>query len=299
MFYAAVTKRDLPMYCNNCGKYGHSYSHCKNLITSYGVIAFRWNPELREFQYLMICRKNTLGYMDFIRGKYIPNDLDYIYNMVSQMTLMESKMILDGDFDQLWTSAFGSNNAEQSQIPQTPVTQTLVEVDTSNNTLRHEKMISQEKYKQLNTKVFNNGIHALTSLVKKNITRGNCWKEPEWGFPKGRRNYRETDYECAIREFCEETGISAKVLKNVHNVVPFEEMFMGSNYKSYKHRYYLVYIPYVESLNTEGFERAEVSKMEWKTFGECLRDIRPYNLEKRRIIENVNEVLRRYMFVRE
>ena len=31
------------------------------------------------------------------------------------------------------------------------------------------------------------------------------YDSPEWGFPKGRRNFKEKDIECAIRECCEET----------------------------------------------------------------------------------------------
>ena len=32
------------------------------------------------------------------------------------------------------------------------------------------------------------------------------WDTPEWGFPKGRRNYQENDLTCGLREFEEETG---------------------------------------------------------------------------------------------
>jgi 8-oxo-dGTP pyrophosphatase MutT (NUDIX family) len=32
------------------------------------------------------------------------------------------------------------------------------------------------------------------------------WEEPEWGFPKGRRDTQESDWVCALREFKEETG---------------------------------------------------------------------------------------------
>jgi hypothetical protein len=56
-------------YCNNCGKQGHLYHQCKMPITSIGLITFRiYNDEI---QYLMICRKDTLGYIDFLRGKYV------------------------------------------------------------------------------------------------------------------------------------------------------------------------------------------------------------------------------------
>ena len=66
------------------------------------------------------------------------------------------------------------------------------------------------------------------------------WQEPEWGFPKGRRNSHEKDYDCALREFQEETGYDKNVLHNLQNVLPFEEIFTGSNYKSYKHKYYVM-----------------------------------------------------------
>ena len=60
--------------------------------------------------------------------------------------------------------------------------------------------------------------------------------------PKGRRNYKEKDLECALREFEEETGISSLRLNVVENVLPFEETFIGTNHKSYKHKYFLAYL---------------------------------------------------------
>jgi hypothetical protein len=38
-------------------------------------------------------------------------------------------------------------------------------------------------------------------------------------------------------------------------------------------------------------DKFEVSKVEWKSFNECLGAIRPYNLEKKRILSNINIVL--------
>ena len=42
------------------------------------------------------------------------------------------------------------------------------------------------------------------------------------------------------------------------------------------------------------FQTTEVSKMEWKTVDECLKSIRPYNLEKKQLIININKVLQEY-----
>jgi hypothetical protein len=47
----------------------------------------------------MICRKDTLGYIDFIREKYVLQGLEYITNMFKQMTYLEKKSIMENDFD--------------------------------------------------------------------------------------------------------------------------------------------------------------------------------------------------------
>lgn len=81
--------RDNDFFCNNCGKQGHSYHQCKMPITSNGVIAYRITPYKNEIQYLMIRRKDTLGYMDFMRGKFPIYQKQYIMNMLLQMTMEE------------------------------------------------------------------------------------------------------------------------------------------------------------------------------------------------------------------
>ena len=126
----------------------------------------------------------------------------------------------------------------------------------------------------------------LNSLIEES-NKFNLWNEPEWGFPKGRRNYQEKDYSCALREFYEETGYNPETLKNIQNIFPFEEIFTGSNYKSYKHKYYLMYMNYEDSMKTTVFEKSEVSKLEWKNYEDCLRTIRHYNLEKIRLVHNI------------
>ncbi len=52
--------------------------------------------------------------------------------------------------------------------------------------------------------------------------------EPEWGFPKGRRIRCESDLDCALREFNEETNIPQDSIHVFKNIV-LSETFRGTN----------------------------------------------------------------------
>lgn len=262
--------------CNNCGKSGHLFHKCKLPITSIGIIVFRIVASDKDdgehkIQYLLIRRKETLGYIDFMRGKYSVHNKDYIMNMIKQMTQYEKLQLKCRDFEKLWKNIWGDCNY--------------------NNQYRTEEIVSREKYNILiNGILIKNEFITLDNLIDES-NNFKTWKEPEWGFPKGRRNNQENDYECAIREFCEETGYPSEYLIHIQNIVPFEEIFTGSNYKSYKHKYFLMYMDYEKSLKCGDFQKSEVSKMEWKTLDESLMCFRPYNLEKIRIIKNIDNFL--------
>lgn len=262
------------MYCNNCGKIGHLYHQCKIPITSIGVIAFRIVNSVPEF--LMIRRRDTLGMIDFMRGKYSVYNKYYIMNMLNQMTIEEKNRLRQGNFDLLWQSIWGIKPS----------------IDKSSQ-YQNEECSSRDKYNILLhgiTSKNNTNSYTLIDLIEES-NRITQWQEAEWGFPKGRRNSQENDFDCAIREFCEETGFSAKSLINGQNILPYEEIFTGSNYKSYKHKYYLMYIDYKDTLELTKFERAEVSKMEWKTYEDCINTIRDYNVEKKRLVNNIYHTL--------
>ena len=83
--------------CNNCGKQGHMFHQCKLPITSYGIIVFK--DSLEGIQYMMIRRKDSFGYIDFIRGKYSPYNLNQLNTIIDEMSLDEKKRILTLPFD--------------------------------------------------------------------------------------------------------------------------------------------------------------------------------------------------------
>lgn len=251
-------------FCNNCGKTGHIFQNCKKPIISTGIINFR--KKNNETHYLMICRKDTLGYVDFLRGKYNLNNKSHILNLINEMTLIEKENLLNKNFDELWSELWGNFVGNQ---------------------YRNEEKNSKDKFIKLKNKELID--LNLENLIKESKTK---WKTPEWGFPKGRRNNGENDINCAIREYIEETGHPKMSFEIIQNILPFEEIFTGSNFKSYKHKYYVAVSKTYADNNT--FQKSEVSNMKWLTLEECLQVIRPYSFEKIEIIKKIDKILNKY-----
>ncbi len=253
-------------FCNNCGKNGHLYQVCSDPITSIGIIAYKFEND--NLKYLMICRKDTLGYIDFLRGRYSLNNIDYISRLIDIMTNDEkNKLLLEANFENLWNELWGSNVGIQ---------------------YRGEESSAKEKFIKLKKGyTLNNTVIKLESLIADSKS---SWVEPEWGFPKGRRNYQEKDLFCGLREWSEETGYNENSINIITNIMPYEEIFIGSNYKCYKHKYYIGTIK-DNNLPIDKFQKSEVSRVMWKTIDECKSCIRSYNLEKIQLIEKVNAFL--------
>lgn len=284
-------------FCNNCGKEGHLYQNCKMPITSLGIISIKETDELEDseftddsdelfnfdkkqkttrnnkYMYLMICRKDSLGYVDFMRGKYPLHNKEYLVNIFNEMTVKEKENLMTQDFSTLWKNLWGNYLGVQ---------------------YRGEEKTSKEKYNSLKNGItIKNEFLTLEYFIKNSTTK---WIEPEWGFPKGRRNYQEKDIDCAIREFEEETGFKRDAIKIVNNIHPVQEIFTGSNYKSYKHKYFLA-IMNKNNKDTDNFQKTEVSKMEWLCYKDCIKKIRPYNLEKIELIGKINKMLNKYTVI--
>ena len=194
--------------------------------------------------------------------------------MIKQMTNDEKHRLINDSFSKLWGDLWGIQYA--------------VGVKTS-DPYKAEEQSSRNKFESLKSGIYTKTeCYTLEELIK--MTE-DTWTEAEWGFPKGRRNYQERDYDCAIREFCEETGYSLDKLILLKNVQPFEEIFTGSNYKSYKHKYYVTYMSYSDTLTTRHLQECEVSESAWMSFDQCYEAIRSYNVEKKRLFTAVEKML--------
>jgi 8-oxo-dGTP pyrophosphatase MutT (NUDIX family) len=269
--------------CTNCGIEGHVYRACTSPITSYGIIAVRNMSTTSNssifctkldtitgtdtplpIEFLLICRKDSLSYVEFIRGKYNITDEVYMGSLFKNMTLAEHVRLLTLSFEDLWKSVWGEAS--------------------KNHKIDYEQ--SEKKFMQLQP--------LLPALLKKYQT---TWVEPEWGFPKGRRNPYETDIACAIREFQEETGIEKDHIDIIHNIDAIEENFMGSNKIHYCHKYYIANCDISGGvlIQTENPHMArEIGDIQWLTLDQALAKIRPDNVEKREILLTVARLLKNF-----
>lgn len=266
------------VFCNNCGKLGHLFHNCRVPITSIGIIPLRivkkFNNDLQRLEnvieLLIIKRKDSLAFIDFMRGKYIMEDKIYILNLLNNMSINERSYLLTNDFDTIWSYLWNYN---------------------TNNLYRNEEKLSKIKFNKLKSGFTNilesYNLKDLVDLCDKK------YSEPEWGFPKGRRNYHEKDIVCGLREFEEETGYKKSDIEIFNNIVPFEEIFTGSNYKSYKHKYFVGIISN-NTIPLANFQIYEISEIKWVPIDDVYNYIRDYNYEKTNIINDLNKLLKTY-----
>jgi 8-oxo-dGTP pyrophosphatase MutT (NUDIX family) len=256
--------------CNNCGKEGHAFYQCKLPIISCGIIVFRKKND--NLEYLMNRRRHSYGFIDMIRGKYNSYDYEQINSLINQMSSNEKEHLKTRDFTSLWDEMWGNDIIYQQH---------------------NEYNISLKKFNQLKKTgiVVENGVLSLNELIDQAITD---WDETEWEFPKGRRNsVKEKDLDCALREFEEETGINRENVNVIENLITLEESFIGTNFKCYKHKYFVA-SSNNDNVSLDNFQISEVSKLDWKSLEKCLEIIRPDNLEKKELITNINNVLQQF-----
>ncbi len=270
-----VTNRNyFNIICQNCGEKGHHVKECINPKTSLGIILYKKNKD--KYEYLMICRRNTIGFVEFIRGKYVYSDIDYIKNLFNVMTNSEIRLIKEKPFEYLWEYLWMDNKFNNK------------------NTVKLKKNYDSayEKFNKIkNGYKIDNTIIDIEYLCK---NKTNFYEEQEWGFPKGRRLFNETNFIAAMREFREETQINNDNIRVLSNTKTFNEEYKSYDNVYYKNIYYLAeYIGNdnigIDEKNKEQY--SEVSNIGFYIFENAINNIRDYNSDKKNILNSVNEYL--------
>lgn len=284
--------KDKKRCCRNCGVYGHVSRICHRPIMSIGIIAVRKSEldninsseyfNMREnnkyseivdkfkktdkkpvLKYLLVQRRDSIGYINILRGSYKDETQLRIY--INDLTLGEREKLLKAYnnifyFDILWDDFWVNHNcACYTQI----------------------KARAQERFSKLN-------IEELLSL---------CVSTPaplEWGFPKGRRNTNETDMMTGLREFTEETGYTIDDIESISTEY-VDEVFFGTNSVKYLHRYFIAIIKEnakVPQLNPNNIhQKGEIGDIGWFTITEAKKLFRVRHVAKKNVLNQVNKKL--------
>jgi 8-oxo-dGTP pyrophosphatase MutT (NUDIX family) len=161
---------------------------------SWGIACVRKNPTTNIKEILLIQKRYTYAFHEFVHGKYIQSNLksnkylnDQLIKLFNNMTVNEKIDILSCNFDQMWYRVW---------------------LDSPKPHIYY-----QAKNKFETTFLFDKG-----EKLKKIIGKTNN-VQLIWEIPKGRRkNKFESNLQCAIREFNEETNIDKKNYKILPNL---------------------------------------------------------------------------------
>jgi 8-oxo-dGTP pyrophosphatase MutT (NUDIX family) len=265
------------IYCCNCGKLGHILKACLEPIISLGIILFN-KDESGILRFLMIRRKFSLGFMDFVMGKYSIHNIDYIRRIFNEMTIEEKIRILNEPFDNLWYS-IDYNRMDFEYITD----------DDLRKKMENDYNIAKRKF-YLFKHGFINKYNHYTNLHQVIYSSNYNWIEQEWEFPKGKRKMNESNLDAALREFSEETNFPMDDIDIILSDVPFVEKYFGSNSKKYKHIYFIGKTDKMFNYNEYDMtphQHIEISSIDWLTYDEAMRAIRPYQIEKKMTLNYV------------
>ena len=256
--------------CTNCGKRGHIYKFCRSPHLSYGILCFY------KGKLILIQRKHSIGYIEFLRGKYTIENEAYIISLFESMTRREREFIANNrDFVTLRMDLGMPREA------------CYYKPEYDNSLGKFEILVKNGK---------------LEELLRRSEIK---WEDTEWGVPKGRRNENESDLDCAKREFCEETGIKSELLTIHTDIMPISETYLGTNGISYKHIYYIATIDINDDniFNVNNIKINEADKEQTKeindirlmNYNEAMENIRPYYEHKKIAIRTGFEVYNKYI----
>lgn len=234
--------------CNNCGAAGHLFRECAEPIMSCGIVLMTPSRD----KVLLIRRRHTIGYHEFMRGKYSLADSRYIVQLWSEMVPWERAALADPDrnFPALWNELWnGDERRDKSE--------------------------------------YNDSAAKLAAIDFEPLARyvPLTWSEAEWGFPKGRKaSSRETEQACAIREFEEETNIDRSAW-SLLDEPPVTENIIGTDGVHYRHKYFLAVAAAEHPVSiTTTSQRNEIGEIGWFNLEAALRKIRPYHTDRLCII---------------
>lgn len=228
-------------------------------ITSYGLVTFCMVEG--EPKFLLYQRRDNYEYVDLVRGNW--HTEKKFGDLFISLTFEERERLRLYTFGELWKDLWVGD-------------------------VRTEGYIKAEKK-------YNAMKHKISEYMLKGIP--SKYSEPPWGFPKGRKSYgKESEVECAIREFAEETKMSIDDVY-IWDIKPYQETYKGTDGKIYGTYYYLAESQYempIKKIKLHGSIREETVSEEaaevvWVGFEEACRKL---DIRKQLILRKVISLIK-------
>jgi 8-oxo-dGTP pyrophosphatase MutT (NUDIX family) len=238
---------------------------------SYGIICMK--RETKEL--LMICRRYSFSYTEFIRGKYDMLDIGYIKKLIENMSKEEYDIIKNtNNFKMLWNKLWNIKRDQlTNKINRSFFYKSIIKYNILKNGFYHEE---DKKY------------YKLSNILEETKPK---YDSPEWFFPKGRRDDGEDDIEVAKREFVEETDIQMEdILLNENRTV--EEIHKGTNGIMYKTIFFLAdYTGKKKNIDISNkHQLIEIGDIKWINISDIKDIFRDYEHEKIDLVNRMKKI---------
>lgn len=229
-----------------------------SIIKSYGIVLFcieNYKP-----LFLLYQRRDSYEYADLIRGTY--SSSEQFLKLVSSLCIIERTRISKYPFNRLWDDLWVSHNTKA---------------------YRRSYQNAKNKFE-----IYKTQLRECQISPKMHI-------EPSWGFPKGRKNPGESNMECALREFAEETGVTSSSI-NILDTKTFIEPYNGNDGLAYCTEYFIAKcdIPLkIQKIATPGRIRNvtvsnEAFEVKWLTLNEACLKLNP---RRQNILKGIAHVI--------
>lgn len=212
-------------------------------------------PTTTDYSVLIMQKRNSHAYYDIVCGRIFRNS--DTQKLIDELSCAEKRRICKWSFDKLWCSLWTYDSVKR-------------------NHWNEDRKIAEEAFKSQRE-------HYLECIAKSQTH----YPLSEFGFPKGRKNFRETSLNCALREFYEETGYDRRKILIPDHSFKITEEFVGSDGVTYNHTYYIGELLTPEALPEIKKDNCEVKNLGWLPLNGLESIFRPYEKSKIGVLEEL------------
>lgn len=246
--------------------------------TSYGIALCNTNINKNNITEILLIKKRfSYHFLALVMGHYKKNDTNYIKYLFNNISTAEKIDILGLQFSQMWYRIW-------LNIPEKFFNLLEVYKYTNFNSVPlQQKYTTSEIHKlyfqkkdRYEKNFLRDGGKRLRSLIQQSSDA-----EIFWEIPKGGKNDNETNIDCAIREFYEETNIKKDKYTILYDTEPVINSFIDND-TIYKSIYYLATLNdkndnFIPKISFRNFE--QISEVEMVRFVSIL-EVKFFNLQK-------------------